>query len=92
MKGQNIKGWYVPFFVILNFLDIYKQSETNPEEYNSKKRKLLGDGVFESFMHPKKFKTGKIHMQSESKQEEKPKKEQKTYVPSKQSKHKFNIV
>lgn len=71
-------------------MDIYKWSETNPEEYNSKKRKILGDGVFQSFMHPKKFKTGKIELKSDSEPQEK--KETKTSTLSKVSKHKFNIV
>jgi hypothetical protein len=77
-------------------LDIYYNSEvmSNPEEYNSKKRKILGDGIFESFMHPKKFKTGKIEFKSEPKSEPKGKKEStsKTLSDSKLSKHKFNII
>ncbi len=64
----------------------------DPEEYNSKKRKILGEGVFESFMHPKKFKTGKIELKSESLTEKNQRKEPRTFVEPKQSKHKFNII
>jgi len=41
-------------------------------------------------MHPKKFKTGKIELKSDSEPQEK--KETKTSTLSKVSKHKFNIV
>jgi hypothetical protein len=65
----------------------------NPEEDNSKKRKLLGDGVFESFMHPKQFKTGKIVLNSETKKEPKQKESfSKTLTAKKQTKHKFNVI
>ena len=77
-----------------NFFGYLRQSESvdNPEEYNSKKRKILGDGVFESFMHPKQFKIGKIELNAET--EQKPKKElsPKTFVEKKQLKHKFNVI
>jgi tRNA U38,U39,U40 pseudouridine synthase TruA len=37
--------------------------DNNPEKFNEKKRKLLGEKVFDSFMHPKKFKTKTISLE-----------------------------
>lgn len=38
------------------------RSSLNPEEFNAKKRKLVGDAVFDSFSHPKPFKVGKMKL------------------------------
>jgi len=37
------------------------------EKLNEKKRKMLGDSVFDSFMHPKPFKTKKIQLEEKEK-------------------------
>ena len=76
-------------------MDIYSQTEANedPELFNSKKRKILGDGVFESFMHPKQIKIGKIALKSETKSESKEQMLTPTKaLPVKQTKHKFNVI
>jgi hypothetical protein len=53
----------------------------------------LGDGVFESFMRPKQFKTGKIVLNPEAQKEPKQKESfSKTLPEKKQSKHKFNVI
>ena len=78
-------------------MDILSDHTTNedPEAYNEKKRKILGDEIFDSFMHPKQIKTGKIVLKPETSNESKPKSfskivEQKT--ERKSVKHKFNVV
>lgn len=42
-------------------IDEDKIQEDNPEIFNEKKRKLLGDGVYDSFQHPK-IKTVKTNL------------------------------
>jgi hypothetical protein len=37
----------------------------DPLHFNENKRKLLGEEVYEGFMHPKKFKVGKIELKRE---------------------------
>lgn len=40
-------------------------ADLDPINYNEKKRKLLGEKIHEAFMHPKKFKIGKIELKTE---------------------------
>ncbi len=55
----------------------------NPIEFNAKKRKLLGEGIQESFLNPKPFKIEKMVLPSS----------QKTQPNSKKTpKHHFNII
>ncbi len=81
-------------------MDIYSETDIendlDPEEFNSKKRKLLGEGVFESFMHPKQIKVGKIVLKNEMKNQSKnqltEEKKSSNDLPTKQRKHKFNVI
>jgi hypothetical protein len=38
----------------------------DPIEFNENKRKLLGEKIHNSFLHPKPFKIGQIELKSES--------------------------
>ena len=40
-------------------------TDLDPINYNEKKRQLLGNEIHEAFMHPKKFKIGKIELKTE---------------------------
>ena len=40
--------------------------EEDPIQFNEKKRKLLGDEIHDSFLHPNKFKTNTFYLQSET--------------------------
>lgn len=51
----------------VDILENAKSEESVVQKLNEKKRKLLGDAVFDSFMHPKPFKTKKIELQQEKK-------------------------
>lgn len=43
---------------------IQSQIHQSPTELNLKKRKLLGEPIFESFLHPKKVKIGEMNLSS----------------------------
>jgi hypothetical protein len=59
----------------------------DPLKFNERKRKLLGEGVFDSFMHPK-FKTKTISLEKKSsRKEEKP----KDKIQTKAEKRKKNV-
>ncbi len=72
--------------------EIDNLNDADPEEFNSKKRKLLGEGVFESFMHPKQIKVGKIVLKNEKKNQPKEEKKLIKDIPKKLQKHKFNVI
>jgi hypothetical protein len=55
----------------VDILQKTESDETVLQKLNEKKRKLLGDAVFESFMHPKPFKTKKIELQTETEKQQK---------------------
>jgi hypothetical protein len=64
--------------------------DINPIDFNERKRKLMGIGVHESFLHPKFIKTDKIVFSKElRKTESKPKVTQVT--KPKEIKHKFQF-
>ena len=44
-----------------------QEKNINPLEFNASKRKLLGDGVQESFLNPKPFKVEKMTLPSATK-------------------------
>ena len=67
--------------------DFDKISE-NPLEFNAKKRKALGDGIQESFLHPKPFKTEKMTLTNPKRMKE----EKKPIKDIKMPKHKFDII
>lgn len=61
--------------------------DVDPVEFNLRKRKLLGDGIQSSFMHPK-IMTDTIELEPQSKVK---KKEIKTIQKSQNMKHKFQF-
>jgi hypothetical protein len=67
-------------------------SSENPLEFNAKKKKLLGEGIQESFLHPKPFKTEKLNVPKNEKTFIM-KEERKAALPkSKVPKHRFNVI
>jgi hypothetical protein len=65
----------------------------NPVEFNNRKRKMLGDGIQDSFLHPKPFKVEKMTLPSTSKSSGIKREDKK--VPSKNlnlPKHRFNVI
>lgn len=65
---------------------IQKQINSDPETFNERKRMLLGDSVYQSFLQPKKLKIGEIKLDSPIKAKTTSNK------PQKELKHKFSFV
>ena len=63
--------------------------DENPLEFNEKKRKLLGPGLQESFLHPKAFKIEKLTL---PKNTEKKKSTKQSGGNTEVKKHRFNVV
>jgi hypothetical protein len=75
-------------------IESQQEKSENPVEFNNRKRKMLGDGIQDSFLHPKPFKVEKMTLPSTSKSSEN-KREDKKVVPSKKlnlPKHRFNVI
>jgi hypothetical protein len=58
------------------------------QKLNERKRKLLGDNVFDSFMHPKPFKTKKIELKGVDNKKHKDKQEKASENKKKESEKK----
>jgi hypothetical protein len=67
------------------------ESNENPMEYNEKKRKLLGSGIHDSFLHPKPFKIEKLTLPKKM-EAKKQTKQLEALKGSKITKHRFNII
>ena len=64
----------------------------DPEKFNERKRKILGDGLFDSFLHPKTpFKIKKISLEKPKKKVEKNEKTQNQKKKSAQNDHNFQF-
>jgi hypothetical protein len=71
-----------------------QEKNINPLEFNASKRKLLGDGVQESFLNPKPFKVEKMTLPSATKTIvlKKDKNVNSKIIGKKTPKHRFNVI
>jgi hypothetical protein len=92
--SQHVSSYQIKKQSDINSLEIEKEQlgegnndeeSTNEDVSNAKKRKLVGESIYDSFMHPKVFKTKKLYLsgneksQIEEKEKQSPKsKEQNT--------------
>ena len=71
-------------------------NEDNPIEYNERKRRLMGDDIHDSFLHPSFVKTSKINfaVQKDSKKSQKKNINNPVILTpkTKQIKHKFKFA
>lgn len=79
------------FFSSLDSNDETKLNSLDPISFNNEKRKRLGDGIHESFLHPKPFKIGKISI-VDLKQPVKKEKKNSFKKVLKVTEHKFKII
>lgn len=67
---------------------LQKQINSDPESFNDRKRQLLGDSVYHTFLHPKKIKIGEMELSSNKNNDK-----QTISVPKKKDiKHKFSFT
>ena len=86
MHGCQIKIFF--------FSETFDENDEEPETFNEKKRKLLGNEVHDGFLNPKKIKIGTITLNPESKMKPKVSPKKKTIETKNnvsQTKHKFSF-
>ena len=74
-----------------------KNSDENDTTENNKKRQTMDKEIYESFMHPKMFKTKSVDLNTTLKKKKEPQPQRKAEIPKLKGsgiskiKHKFNV-
>jgi hypothetical protein len=103
INQEKTKYFYLVCRLIHNYTvaNFFCRSEMldDPMEFNDKKRKLLGEKIHNSFLHPKPFKIGQLQMKPEAspkKLSDESKKRkldpEMTTNTSDKKKHKFQLI